>query len=181
MTTSRIPAAQPICPNCRSDYVKRISRVGLAERFVSLFNIYPFRCQLCGYRFKLRQRGVTYTRIEEDRREYYRRLVDFPITFRAGTKDVAGSIIDISMDGCAFHTEAHMRGGIILQLDLQLPHETTPVKIDAAVVRNVRPGLASVEFLRIGHSERERLKTFIRSLMLAQTNSNDVEGSRLVA
>ena len=181
MTTSRIPAPQPICPSCRSEYVKRVSRVGLAERFLSLFYTYPFCCQLCGYRFKVRQRGVTYTRIKEDRREYYRWSADFPITFRAGTKGVAGSIIDISMGGCAFHTEALMLEGIILQLDLQLPHETTPLKIEAAVVRSVRRRLASVEFLRIESGERERLKGFVRSLMLTQMNSNDVEDSRLVA
>jgi hypothetical protein len=172
---------QPVCPRCSTEYVKRVSRVGVGERFVSLFYIYPFRCQLCGHRFKVRQRGVTYTRIQEDRREYYRWSVDFPITFRAGTKDVAGSIIDISMDGCAFYTEALMREGIILQLDLQLPHATTPVKIEAAVVRSVRPGLASVEFLRIESGERERLKGFVHSLILTQTNSNAVDASRLVA
>jgi PilZ domain len=181
MTTSSIPAPRPVCPNCHSEYVKRVSRAGLSERFVSLFHIYPFCCQLCGYRFKLRQPGVTYTRIEEDRREYYRWSVDFPITFRAGTKGVAGLLIDISMGGCAFHTEALMLEGIILQLDLQLPQEATPVKIDAAVVRSVRPGLASVEFLRIEHSERERLKVFVRSLMRARMNSNEAEDRRLVA
>jgi PilZ domain len=181
MTTSSIRAPAPVCPSCHSEYVKRVSRTGIGERFVSLFHIYPFHCQLCGYRFKVRQPGVTYTRIEEDRREYYRWSVDFPITFRAGTKGVAGLLIDISMGGCAFHTDAVMLEGIILQLDLQLPQETAPVKIDAAVVRNVRGGLASVEFLRIERSERERLKGFVRSLMLAHMNSNDVEGKRLVA
>jgi PilZ domain len=181
MITSSIRAPAPVCPSCHSEYVKRVSRTGIGERFVSLFHIYPFHCQLCGYRFKVRQPGVTYTRIEEDRREYYRWSVDFPITFRAGTKGIAGLLIDISMGGCAFHTDAVMLEGIILQLDLQLPQETAPVKIDAAVVRNVRGGLASVEFLRIERSERERLKGFVRSLMLAHMNSNDVEGKRLVA
>jgi hypothetical protein len=42
--------------------------VGGSERLISLFYIYPFRCQPYGHRFRLLQWGVTYTRIEKDRR-----------------------------------------------------------------------------------------------------------------
>ena len=63
---------QPICPRCSSDCVKRVSRVG-TERLLSFFYIYPFRCQPCGHRFKLLQWGVTYTRIDLDRRVGWKR------------------------------------------------------------------------------------------------------------
>ena len=55
-----IQMPQPVCPKCSSDYVKRAHRVG-PERLISLFYIYPFRCQPCGHRFRLLQWGVTYT------------------------------------------------------------------------------------------------------------------------
>jgi hypothetical protein len=58
---------QPVCPKCSSEYVKRVSRLG-SEHLISLFYIYPFRCQPCGHRFRLLQWGVTYTKIEEDQR-----------------------------------------------------------------------------------------------------------------
>jgi stage V sporulation protein G len=61
------PVPERVCPKCSSEYVKRASRVGL-ERLMSLFYIYPFRCQLCWHRFRLFQWGVTYTRIELDSR-----------------------------------------------------------------------------------------------------------------
>jgi hypothetical protein len=54
-----IQMPQPICPKCSSDYVERVSRIGF-ERLISLFYIYPFRCQPCGHRFRLLQWGVTY-------------------------------------------------------------------------------------------------------------------------
>src|SRR5262245_62135462 len=63
---------QPVCLRCSSEYVKRVSRVGL-ERLTSFFYIFPFRCQPCGHRFRLLQWGVTYTRIEVDRRVRRRR------------------------------------------------------------------------------------------------------------
>ena len=66
------PVPERVCPKCSSEYVKRASRVGL-ERLISLFYIYPFRCQPCGHRFRLFQWGVTYTRIELDSRAAQKR------------------------------------------------------------------------------------------------------------
>jgi hypothetical protein len=57
------PVPKRVCPNCSSEYVTRASRAGL-ERLMSHFYIYPFRCQLCGHRFRLFQWRVTYRRID---------------------------------------------------------------------------------------------------------------------
>jgi predicted nucleic acid-binding Zn ribbon protein len=54
-----------LCPKCSSDFVKRVRRVGF-EHLMSVFYIYLFRCQPCGHRFRVLQRGVTYRRIETD-------------------------------------------------------------------------------------------------------------------
>jgi hypothetical protein len=161
-------ASQPACPRCSNEYVKRVSRVGLGEHLISLFYIYPFRCQLCAHRFKVLQRGVTYTKIEEDRREHKRLPAKFPITFTVRGGDASGSTVDISMGGCSFHAESRLVKGIILRIELQLPDEIPPVKISAAVIRSVRTRRVSVKFLRIEHAERERLHGFVRSLMLSQ-------------
>ena len=59
--------SQLTCPKCSSEYVKRVSRVG-PERLMGLFYYYPFRCQPCGHRFRHFQWGVTYTKIQLDRR-----------------------------------------------------------------------------------------------------------------
>ena len=52
-----------VCPKCSSDHVKRVSRIG-HERLISLFYIYPFRCEACRHRFRRLRWGVTYTKIE---------------------------------------------------------------------------------------------------------------------
>jgi chromosome segregation ATPase len=62
-----IQMPQPVCPKCSSDYVERVSRIG-SERLISLFYIYPFKCQPCGHRFRLLQWGVTYRKIERPMR-----------------------------------------------------------------------------------------------------------------
>ena len=53
-------------------------------------------------------------------------------------------------------------------MGLELPDEISPVNVEAAIVRSVRPGRAGVEFLRIEHGQRERLQRFIRGLIVGR-------------
>jgi PilZ domain len=160
-------ASEPVCPRCSHRYVKRVSRIGVGELLLSLFRIYPFRCQLCARRFKVLQWGITYTRIEEVRREYQRLRAKIPITLTVRGGNVAGSTVDLSMGGCSFDTEIQLVKGTIFGMELRLPDQIPPVKVQAAVIRSIRLGRASAEFLRIERGERERLQGFVRSLMLS--------------
>jgi PilZ domain len=156
---------RPLCPRCSREYVRRVSRVGLGERLISMFYVYPFRCQLCGHRFKFLQWGVKYKRIEEDRREYERVPARFPVTFDAGAVQGRGLAVDISMAGCTFHSETELVEGNILRMSLELPKETSPVSVEAVIIRTLRSGRVGVEFIRVENSERERLQRFIRGLL----------------
>ena len=157
---------RPLCPRCSREYVKRVSRVGFWERFMSLFYVYPFRCQLCGHRFQCLQWGVKYKRIEEDRREYERMPASFPVTFDAGPVQGRGLTVDISMAGCTFHTEAELAEGKILQMKLGVPDQTLPVRVEAVIIRTLRAGRVGVEFVQFENGQRERLQHFIRGLIL---------------
>jgi hypothetical protein len=157
---------RPLCPRCSKEYVRRVSRVGLGERVASLFYVYPFRCQLCGHRFKLLQWGAKYRRIEEDRREYERMAANFPVTFVAGAVNGQALVVDISMAGCTLQTEAQLAEGNILQMGLQVSNTPQPINVEAAIIRSIQSGRAGVEFLRVENGERERLQSFIRGLIL---------------
>lgn len=157
---------RPLCPRCSREHVRRVSRVGLGERVMGLFYVYPFRCQLCGHRFQLLQWGVKHKRIEEDRREYERMPARFPVTFDAGAGQCRGLAVDFSMAGCAFHTEAELIEGNVLQMRLHVPEETSPVRVEAVIIRSLRAGRVGVEFVQFENGERERLQRFIRGLIL---------------
>ncbi len=51
------------CPECGGALARRSHRSGLAEKMLIVMYVYPFRCQLCGYRFFARQWGIRYHRI----------------------------------------------------------------------------------------------------------------------
>jgi len=65
------------CPNCARDFVRRVSRAGLSERLLSVFYVYPFKCQLCGYRFRFfqiiffSQTLMFYRRLPIEQHAYY--------------------------------------------------------------------------------------------------------------
>jgi uncharacterized Zn finger protein len=47
-------AAAPVehlCPNCGESKTHRSHRQGVVEQIVSVFRIYPYRCDACGHRF----------------------------------------------------------------------------------------------------------------------------------
>jgi hypothetical protein len=153
---------RPICPNCSKKYVTRVARLGLLEHLLSIFYVYPFKCQLCGYRFKFTQKGVRYKRIEEDRREYERLPMSLPVAFSGDQIEGEGVLCDISMGGCTFRTATLPAGGSIVRMALKISNDVQPVNIDAAVIRNTRKDHIGVEFLSFEAAERERLQLFIR-------------------
>lgn len=156
------------CPNCARDFGRRVSRAGLAEGFLRLVSVYPFQCQLCGHRFRSFQRGVRYVTVEEDRRGYDRMERKFPITFKGEDISGEGVMLDVAMGGCTFATRSDLAIGMTVKMDLRISAAVAPVIVDAAVVRNVRAGIAGVEFLRWQESERERLELFVTGMLIGR-------------
>jgi hypothetical protein len=161
----------PTCPDCSKSFVKRVSPKGVCERLTTLFYVYPFRCQLCGYRFKQPQWGVRYLRIDEDQREYDRMAVSFPVMLPGNDGDTQGIVTDISMGGCTLTSAVELARGDIVGLNLQLSSQDLPVVVDAAIVRNVRSTTAGMEFLSLQEYDRSRLQIFIRGLLLEGSRS----------
>lgn len=144
--------------------MRRVRRQGVIEKFLGFFYVYPFRCQLCGYRFRLRQPGVRYTRMDEDRREYQRIPVRFAGKLITDEKDLSATLLDLSMAGCTVAVDAALAVGTVVGVELQA-EDQPPISIEAAVVRSARPGIVGLEFLRFHGNERDRLQSLVRTLL----------------
>lgn len=161
----RGPVIDPLCPACSRGFVKRVSRQGIVERLISLFYIYPFKCQLCGHRFKRLQWGVRYMRVDQDRREYNRIATNFPVLLWGENIEVEGTATDISMRGCTVTINGQLSDGSILGVALKISNQALPVIVEAAVLRNIQTNNAGIEFLRLQENDRERLRGFIHGLL----------------
>jgi len=165
---------QSRCPKCSGEFLRRVSRRGGLERMLSSFYIYPFRCQLCGHRFKLLQWGEMYRKTYYDRREFERLPVslDASIWGESGEHD-EGTLRDLSMGGCGLTTGVAFGEGSILRLELHVPDEDLPIVVQAAVVRNAASSHSEIEFLRLQHAERERLRVLVKELLAVRLADAD--------
>ena len=82
------------CPRCGQETARRSPRVGAWEHFVSVFYLYPFRCQLCTTRFRAFHLH-NYNRHNPDHREYDRLIVRVPVTVIGGTEQADGVTADL--------------------------------------------------------------------------------------
>jgi DNA-directed RNA polymerase subunit RPC12/RpoP len=170
---------QPNCPNCSHDYTKRVSRLGFKERLLSIIFVYPFRCQLCGYRFVFKQWGVVYKPIEEDPREYSRMPMNFPASFVCDNVEGTGTVLDISINGCSLQGNTAMAQGSIICIALQFSEELAPVEVEAAVVHAVGTNRVGLEFLRFAPRDRERLQVFIRRFLNGNPEASSISATEL--
>ncbi len=155
----------PTCPRCAASFVKRVRSRTLLDRLLAGIFRVPFRCQICRRRFRAWQREAAPAGALSDRREYERLAMNFPLSFDGDGSAGTGVASDISINGCAFVSEARPAEGSVLRLALRVSSELEPIAIEAAVARHVRPdGRIGVEFLHVAPGERARLELFIRGL-----------------
>ena len=156
---------RPRCPHCRRDFTRRAERVGLLEHVLSVFYVYPFRCQLCGHRFRGAQVGKRYSRQVVDERAFERIAIRFPVTFSGAETSGRAEATALSIDGCTLETDVYVMPGGILKLSLQVAPRRPPIMVEAAIVKSARPRALGLQFLRMAPAENERLRQFVFELL----------------
>ena len=155
---------RPQCPSCQSIYVRRAHRIGILERVISLFYVYPFRCQLCSARFSNFQWGVRYDK-QEDLRQYERIGVRFPVLFTSARTTGKGMITDISVADCAVESQVALKVGDTLKLELYAKAGRTPIVIEKAVVRSIRKSTAGIQFTDVSEADQARLNRLVSDMV----------------
>jgi hypothetical protein len=131
-----------------------------------LLGLHPFWCQLCGHRFWAFHKSIQSEHPESERRQYERIQVSFPMSFAADELRAEGTVLDLSLGGCAFKAQAPLSQGAVLQLQFQPTGAAKDIKVDAAVVQSVRSVYFSTEFLRLQPDERYRLIQLIAGVLI---------------
>ena len=149
----------PRCPRCKSEFVRRSSRKTGGERLASVVHVFPFRCQLCQHRFTAFRPGERYVmRRERDRREYDRLPVQEWSAAWSGERRAPARVIDVSVGGCAIETDAPLREGEIVQVQMTPAGADCPIEVQRAVVRSAQPGRVGVQFIRVEQDDAGRLR-----------------------
>jgi hypothetical protein len=105
---------------------------------------------------------------EKDRKIRKARRVELRcvLGFSSGEGEIEGdaAITNISTAGCRAESDINMAEGLDVQVSLQLPDQSPPVKVERASVRWVSGRAFGLSFILFFPSERVRLRTFIEKI-----------------
>ncbi len=168
------------CPKCGRRAGRRSHRTGVVERFLSSVYVYPFRCQLCGRRFRALQWGTRYVAQRAERREYERVAVRASLAVLTDGGSIEGEVTELSMEGCTARMAAALREGTIVRAEVCVLGGEPPVAVEVAVVRSVRGATCGLDFVRVGVGEQARLRAVLARLGRGQHDASVPEAPELV-
>ena len=154
----------PRCPRCDRGKGRRCHRDGALEQALSGVYIYPFRCSLCGHRFRALAWGRRYVRQSADRREWDPVAVRAPVVLRTGDASAAGEATALSFQGFTVKTAARLVEGATVSVKLDLVAGEPPIEVEEAVVRTMRSDGMGFQFVRLQPEEERRLRRVVVGL-----------------
>ena len=103
---------------------------------------------------------------EKERQVRKARRVELRCTLRFFSGEIEGdaTITNISTSGCRAESDINMAEGLDVQVILQLPNQSLPVKVERASVRWVSGNAFGLSFILFFPSERARLHTFLDTI-----------------
>lgn len=103
---------------------------------------------------------------EKERKIRIARRVELRCTLGFSSGEIEGdaTITNISTGGCRAESDINLAEGLDVQLVLQLPGQSQPVKVERASVRWVSGRAFGLSFILFFPSERARLRTFIEKI-----------------
>ena len=155
------------CPQCEKQFVRRSRQRGVVEHLLSLFLLFPFRCQLCTQRFLAFSGTIHHVPI----REYVRVPIRLPVSYGAvnASEQIRGEgmTVNLSIRGCRLESDPPLKPGAALRLELRTGDREGQIAIQSAVVRSVQDKRAGIEFLEIQKEDEIKLGRLKEKLLSA--------------
>lgn len=105
--------------------------------------------------------------IERERRRFTRVPLRRPVSLHANDKQLEGITLDVSFDGMLVQSYLVFPAGTSVTLSLDLQNGSTPVQLEARVLRTLGAECMALQFRRPDLTERNRLQEFLLPLILS--------------
>ncbi len=105
--------------------------------------------------------------IEQERRRFTRVPLQRPVSLHANDKQLEGTTVDISFDGMLVQSYLVFPSGTRVQVTLDLQNGSTPLQLEARVLRTLGTDRMAVQFKSQNATERNRLQEFLLPLILS--------------
>ena len=105
---------------------------------------------------------LQWRKVKGERQE--RKQVQLPVSF-VGDARGAGTVTNLSGDGCKIESESLILVTQLLVLRIAIPHESEPIVIDVAAVRWSNQHACGVQFVCVKNTEQQRLDQYLATLL----------------
>lgn len=99
-----------------------------------------------------------------EKRDYARFAVELPVSLSGSGVAGGGLVSGLSARGCMVVSDELIQDGTTLALQIQLPEQYAPLKVDLAEVRWAKGREFGLEFVRLRLEEKARLQRFVNVL-----------------
>ena len=86
------------------------------------------------------------------------------LSFSSGEVEGEAMITNLSTSGCRAESDVNLAEGLTVQLMIQLPNQSPPIKVERAAVRWVADNAFGLNFILIFPSERARLQAILEKM-----------------
>jgi hypothetical protein len=97
-----------------------------------------------------------------------------PVVFAGESFVGEGTVLNLSVPGCAIMSKRAVRSGSYLELKVLLPNQTPPLSVGLARVRWCQGRHFGVEFIRMPGNDQVRLGRLIRNPVFEESGSSAI-------
>lgn len=94
-------------------------------------------------------------------RSSMRVAVDYPVRLLSDSTIGQGTVINLSLPGCAVQTDLPVKPGDYLELQVMTPDQARPLTVGLAKVRWTAHQKAGIEFIRVRRDDQSRIQRLI--------------------
>ena len=119
--------------------------------------------------------------MDRDLRSSTRAAVTFPVRLSCDSKTGEGTVINLSVPGCAIETDLPVQPGDYLELRVMAPDQARPLAVELAKVRWAAQQKVGIEFIRVRRDAQSRIQRLIGPLLAESVDEANSERHQLAA
>lgn len=100
-----------------------------------------------------------------DLRSSTRAAVTYPVRLSSDSMTGEGTVINLSVPGCAIETDLSVQPGEYLELLVMVPDQARPLAVELAKVRWATQQKVGIEFIRVRQDDQNRIQRLICELL----------------
>lgn len=111
-----------------------------------------------------------------ENRDLKRIRVQFPVGIIGDLLDGKGEVLNLSTGGCRVRGDNSLKASPYLRLLLHPPNDTSPIKVELAVIRWVCGEEYGLQFIRMNADHQARLRQLLRLLEMGPAVDHSTAG-----